>query len=377
MSSLVYETSTTSKRSLWPPEHADKWVLDAKDARLKLSDGRWYVDYCSALGAQTLGYSCFGNNLLQFQPAASLPWRVEQQFADQFCAAMDTEAVRFLKSGSDAVSCAVRLARAFTGRQLVAVFKQCYHGTGDWFGPALWTKGGVRWVNDEYRGSHQKKHKYLWILDFGKPLPPKGPFEKLAAIVVEPVPKSIELPPDGWLQHLREVCDAHKILLISDEIILGYRASLRGYLASIGVSADITCFGKAMGQGAAIAGTTGRQNILGLLEKDVHFSGTNNGEPLPLMLASYTLSEYKRMDVCEQLADRGLYLQKLLHKDGFETRGLPARFEVALSNRMSATRYLWTKNILFPGFMSISLAHTTTQLEQLVNGLTTWRESQS
>lgn len=361
MSRLVYETSTTSKRSLWPPEHSDLWVVDCKDAKLKLSNGHWYDDWASALGAQTLGYSYFGSHLFQFQPAASLPWRVEEQFAEQFCTAMNTETVRFFKSGSDAVSCAVRLARAWTNRTHIIMFNECYHGTASEFKPIAWHWAGY-------------PNQPAVSLPFGDMLDNYF-LDDTAAIVLEPAPKSVLLPPDGWLQHLREVCDANGILLISDEVILGYRAGLRGYMDSAGVRADLSCYGKAMGQGAAISACTGRADILGLLAKEVHFSGTNNGEPLPLMLASRVLAEYKRNNICEQLSDAGLYLQELLHDAGFQTRGLPGRFEVVLEDRTSTTRALWAEGVLFPGFCSMSVKHTKNQMQLLLGGLQRWRES--
>lgn len=369
---LVYNSSTTSKRSLWPPETADLWVIGAGGSTLRLSDGRDYDDWCSALGANTLGYSTGW----EFKSSASLPWQIEHDFAEQFCEAMGTEAVRFFKSGSDAVSCAVRLARAFTKRNYVIAFNKCYHGTGDWFGPGLWNTNGIADM------------RFTTILPFGQ-LPlltddcytfPDGSWFDLtdvAAIVVEPVPKAIDLPPEGWLQHLREVCNEHGILLISDEVILGYRHSLRGYMESAGQHADLRCYGKAMGQGAAISACTGRREILGLLEGSVHFSGTNNGEPLPLQIARWTLEQYQQHDVCGKLNDLGEDLRLRLRSDGFYTRGLNSRFEVLFADdaaKKSCVKYCFDNGILFPGFCSMAVSHTGGQMNKLVDTLKGWRD---
>ena len=358
---LVYDTSTTSKRSLYPPEHADKWVVDAEGSTLTLSHSIYPMDdWCSALGAQTLGYGALYG---AFFPAASLPWQIEQTFADEFCKAMDVEAVRFFKTGSDAVSCAVRLARAYTQKSNIVVFRECYHGTGDWFGQALWTKEGIppHWGN-------------LIIAPFGAEwFYPNN----VAAVVLEPVPKSTLLPPPEWLEFIRGWCDEHGALLISDEVILGYRSALQGFLVSKGTRADLRCYGKAMGQGAAISAVCGSHDILRLLKDTVHFSGTNNGEPTALYIAQQTLQKYVAEDVCGQLANKGALLRYMLGEAGFETRGLDSRFEVVFQDpdeRMSATRALWNAGILFPGFCSISLAHKRNQMERLVEELVKWRE---
>lgn len=364
MSMLTCNTSTTSKRSLYPPEYADAWVCTAYDSTLSIRHKGSVTsmdDWASALGAQTLGYSAFADHLMQFSPAASLPWNAEREFADMFCGAMGTEAVRFFKSGSDAVSCAVRLARAYTGKPNVVVFNECYHGTGDWHGPNLWTRGGI--VDEGH----------VIRLPFGAT---KFYPHSVAAVVLEPVPKSVLIPPDGWLEFIRGWCNEHDALLISDEVILGYRSALHGYLRSVGLHADLYCYGKAMGQGAAISACTGSAAILGLLQKDVHFSGTNNGEPIPLYIAQQTLQRYLAEDVCSILANKGALLRYMLHDTGFETRGLDGRFEVVFADpaqRMECTRALWNAGILFPGFVSMSLAHRRNQMERLVKELKKWR----
>lgn len=359
MSCLINDTSTTSKRSIWPKKTRGLWVEGAWDSRLRLSNGKAYDDWASALGANTLGYDFFKHGPM-FQPAASLPWQIERDFADRFCLAMDTEAVRFFKSGSDALSCAVRLARAFTGRSAVVVFDQSYHGTGDWFGPALWIKGGI------------VGYEQLLLRVFGQKLTSNEFFSDIAAIVVEPVPKSINVPPPGWLTHLREVCDEHRIILISDEVILGYRHGLHGFLRSVGLRGDLTCYGKAMGQGAAISACTGRRDLMEQLVSEVHFSGTNNGELLPLVIADETLRRYQEFDVPMQLDDLGQFLRDLLHERGFETDGLNERFEVPSAR--DATEYCFDQGILFSGWCSIAVSHTNEQCHRLVEVLCQWRK---
>ena len=374
MNPLINHTSTTSKRSIWPEETRDLWVVDAWESNLGLSNGKIYDDWGSALGAMTLGYhatEAMKSPLNYFRPATSLPWQIENDFAKEFCGAMGTEAVRFFKSGSDAVSCAVRLARAYTERDKVVVFDKSYHGTGDWFGGNLWTQGGIPnfFCHD------------LFVMPFDQ-IPAIGLMAdsfwgNTAAIVIEPVPKAIDIPATEWLEHLRRVCDEHGIVLISDEVILGYRHSLSGYLRSAGIVSDLACYGKAMAQGSALSACTGREAIMSLLQDRVHFSGTNNGEPLPLQIAQWTLREYLEKDICSVLQGRGKSLRQKLTQEGFETRGLDSRFEVIFDSpeaKMDCTRFCFEHGILFPGFASMAVSHSTEQMQRLVGTLKKWRE---
>lgn len=365
MNALVNDTSTTSKRSIWPEDTRDLWVVGARESRLWLNNGMIYDDWGSALGANTLGYDFFDG--WSFQPAASFPWLKERDFADEFCAAMDTEAVRFFKSGSDAVSCAVRLARRFANKSEIIVFDKSYHGTGDWFIPALWPP-----ANTATERNSLQYHTY--VLPFGQTIDEESiRINEVAAIVVEPVPKAIDLPPEGWLQHLRQVCDEHGILLISDEVILGMRHTIRGYMDSVGVQADLRCYGKAMGQGSAISACTGRMDIMNQLIDKVHFSGTANGEPLPLRIAQATLKEYLENDVCSMLAQKGQKFKQIFHNAGFTTKGLDERFEIEGCN-MDSTKYCFNNGVLFPGFCSIAVSHTEEQALRLSHLLKEWRD---
>lgn len=382
MPCLVNSTSTTSKRSLWPEETRGLWVVAAWESRLKLSNNITYDDWGSALGAMTLGYAAYDEFIqegLFWNPSTSLPWQIEHDFAEEFCAAMNTEAVRFAKNGSDATNMAVRLARGVTGRDAVVVFDKSYHGTGDWFGQALWTKKGI--INDD---------GCLIIQPFGEQIsfPIIDPFatyeagiiyspSDVAAIMVEPVPKAIDLPPAGWLQHLREVCDEHGIVLIADQVILGYRHALQGYPGDGSVRFDLSCYGKAMGQGSAISACTGRMDIMQQLVNDVHYSGTNFGSPLELQIAQWTLREYLEKGVCETLNVKGHDLKYWIEREGFDVKGLHSRFEVLFTSpeaKMDCTRFCFEHGILWPGFASMAVSHTVEQMEKLVDTLKKWRD---
>ena len=360
---LVNNSSTTSKRSLWPDQHHNAWTIDAKDARLRvLENGKsqWFDDWASALGAVTLGYG-ISTRMTQ---ASSLPHLDEQALANEFCEAMHCEAVRFLKSGSDAMACAVRLARAQTKRDTIIVFDKSYHGVSSDFGGLLWTAKGI------------VKSGTLVIRPFGEELPPDARLNKVAAIVVEPVPKCIDVPPDGWLQHLREMATHHGCLLITDEVVLGYRHTLQGY--GFNYSPDIRCYGKAMAQGTALAAVCGPAKIMNLLAKEVHYSGTNNGEPGHLALARTVLARYKREGICGTLRQKGQALRLLLEAIGLRTRGLDQRFQVEFDTedqRKDAINWCWDHNILWPGWVSMQIMHTPAQMLRLTEVLSEWKKA--
>jgi len=113
-----------------------------------------------------------------------------------------------------------------------------------------------------------------------------------------------------------------------------------------------------------------------LLEKEVHFSGTNNGEPLPLQIAQWTLREYQERAICAHLNIMGQRLKDLLLEADFETNGLNSRFEVVFDTpdaRMDCVRFCFENGILFPGFCSLAVSHTAEQCAKLVDTLKKWR----
>ena len=190
-----------------------------------------------------------------------------------------------------------------------------------------------------------------------------------------PMAKCIDIPPRGWLEHLSEIATRYGIVLISDEVVLGYRYSLTGYMHHL--NPDLRCYGKAMAQGTALSAVCGPYDIMEMLSNAVHFSGTNNGEPGPLRVARQVLHRYRREGVCGTLREKGQHLQGLLTAKGFSTTGLPQRFQVNFDSdeaKESAVNYCWDNGILFPGFVSLQTVHTAKQMLDLVETLDTWRE---
>ena len=181
------------------------------------------------------------------------------------------EMVRFGKNGTDATSAAVRLARAATGRDRLILLG--YHGWQDWYIGATTRNLGV--PQSVSALSHVAPYGNLAAIEarFGE-----YPGE-IAAVILEPM-NSIE-PPVGYLRGLVELAHRNGALIIFDEVITGFRWSLGGAQASYGVTPDLACFGKAMGNGMPISAVVGRTEIMRLME-DIFFSGTMSGETLSL-----------------------------------------------------------------------------------------------
>jgi glutamate-1-semialdehyde 2,1-aminomutase/spore coat polysaccharide biosynthesis protein SpsF len=223
----------------------------------------------------------------------SLSTELEAELAETLCRLIPcAEAVRFGKSGTDATTAAVRLARAFTGRDLVVVGG--YHGWADWSMAVgernLGIPAGVKACSVKM----PEKGTMKW----------GDPFNIPAAIIVEP-----EGDPD-LLRWLRSLCDHHGIVLIFDEVITGFRFDLGGAQKLWGVTPDLACFGKAMANGMPLSAVVGRRDIMKLMEppENIFYSGTFFGETLSLAASIATIKVLERDDVITRLWDVGLGL---------------------------------------------------------------------
>ena len=225
----------------------------------------------------------------------SLAHRLEIELAERLVELIPcAEAVRFGKNGSDATSAAVRLARAYTGRDRIAVCG--YHGWHDWYiGATVRSKGVPRAVSDLTSAFPYNDIEALHELLNEQ----RGEF---AAVVLEPVGR-LE-PEPGYLEEVREITNKHGTLLIFDEIITGFRIALGGAQAYYGVTPDLSAFGKGMGNGMPISAVVGREEIMKEME-EIFFSGTFGGETLSLAAAIAVIDKMKREPVIQTLWQRG------------------------------------------------------------------------
>jgi len=284
-------------------------------------DGNEYIDYIQALLPNILGYAHDDVNAAAVAQLAqghsfSLPHELEVELAERLVRIIPcAEMVRFCKNGSDATSGAVRVARAFTGRDRIACCG--YHGWQDWYiGTTTRTAGvpaTVRALTHPF--AYNDIPSLERVLD-------EHPSE-FAAIIMEPV--NFVQPAPGYLQQVKDLAHKHGTLLIFDEICTGFHLGLGGAQAKFGVTPDLACFGKAMGNGFPIACVCGRSDVMEVFAQ-VFFSFTFGGEVASIAAALKVLDILETTDTLSSMAAHGRTLQ-----DGFnalaKSAGLHPRFE--------------------------------------------------
>ena len=225
----------------------------------------------------------------------SLPTTLEMELAERLVKHIPcAEMVRFGKNGTDATSAAVRLARAATKRDRLILLG--YHGWQDWYIGATTRNLGVPACVSAL--SHLAPYGDLEAIE---DLFARHPGE-FAAVMLEPM-NTVE-PAPGYLKGLKDLVHRHGALLIFDEIITGFRWSIGGAQARYGVTPDLACFGKAMGNGMPISAVVGRADIMRLME-DIFYSGTFGGETLSLAAAIATIDKIDREAVTRPSVGNG------------------------------------------------------------------------
>ncbi|MEW5878970.1 MAG: aminotransferase class III-fold pyridoxal phosphate-dependent enzyme [Pseudomonadota bacterium] len=264
------------------------------------ADGNEYVDFIMSLAAVTLGYqdpdvTDAVRRQLEVGVIFSLPHRLEMEVAEAIVEAVPcAEMVRFGKNGSDATAGAIRLARAVTGRDRVAVCG--YHGWQDWYiGSTARNKGVPRAVRDlTHTFAYNDLSSLQALLD-------EHPNE-FAAVILEPM--NVAEPAAGFLQGVKDLTHRHGALLVFDETITGFRYEIGGAQQRFGVVPDLATFGKGLANGYPVSAVAGRAEIMRAME-EIFFSFTFGGELLSLAAAKATLAKLRREPVIETLKQRG------------------------------------------------------------------------
>jgi len=254
-------------------------------------DGNKYIDYVSGLMPIILGY-CDPDvdraikNQLNNGIIFSLPSDLEAQLSEKLTKLIPcAEMVRFGKNGSDVTSAAIRLARAHTGRDRIAV--SGYHGWHDWYiGSTVRSLGVPKAVQD-------LTSKFIFNDPDSLESLLKTDPTSFAAVILEPA-GSCE-PDEGFLERVRELCDQYGVVLVFDEIVTGFRVDMGGAQKKYGVTPDLAAFGKAMANGMPISAIVGKNEIMKLMD-DIFFSGTFGGETLSLAAALATITKLEKIN---------------------------------------------------------------------------------
>jgi glutamate-1-semialdehyde aminotransferase len=286
----------------WVQGVAPNFVVRGEGARVQDVDGRWYLDLPAALGPIVLGYGHEAVNeaiarQLQDGITFTLPHPLEVEVAERIHAAVPSaDRVRFAKTGSDVVSAAVRLARAWTGRDRVVVAG--YHGWHDWYVGATSRGLGVPQAVRDLVTAVTIDGTDAWQSALG---------DDVACVVLEPI--GLAEPAPGALAAVVEAAHAAGALAVFDEVISGFRLGMGGAQEHYGATADLAAYGKALGNGMPISAVAGRADVMDLLE-DVFVSGTHGGEALSLAAARATLDVMADQPVHDHLWRLGARLQE-------------------------------------------------------------------
>jgi glutamate-1-semialdehyde 2,1-aminomutase len=296
------------------------FIRRGSGATIEDVDGNRYIDYVMSWGPLIHGHSPKG--LVQAISSAArrgtsfgAPSPLEHELGERVRALMPSlERVRFVSSGTEAAMSAIRVARAFTKRELIIKFEGCYHGHADAFlvkaGSGALTLGiptspGVPAA--VARQTLLARYNSIASVDALIDAHP----DAIAAVIVEPIAGNIGVvpPTDGFLTGLRERCLRHGMLLIFDEVISGFRASAGGAQAVFDVRPDLTCLGKIIGGGFPVGAYGGRAAIMDLVAPagPVYQAGTLSGNPVAMTAGLWAL---KRLNstLYQQLARRGSML---------------------------------------------------------------------
>jgi glutamate-1-semialdehyde 2,1-aminomutase len=294
-------SQTFSKsRTQYPVGISPLYVDRALGAEIWDVDGNKYIDLVSALASITLGYgdkkvSKAVRKQLKSGVSLSLPTILESEVAELICEFVPSaEMVRFGKNGSDATSAAIRLARAYTGRDHVIVCG--YHGWQDWFIGSTTRNKGV--PEDVSNLTHTFKYNDIESL---QKLFDEYP-NKIAAVIMEPM--SGTYPVTNFLESVKSMTHENKALLIFDETITGFRYATGGAQSLFGVIPDLSTFGKGLANGFPLSAVVGRRDVMMQME-EVFFSGTFGGELLSLAAAKSVLLRYRDQDIAQKLSDIG------------------------------------------------------------------------
>jgi glutamate-1-semialdehyde 2,1-aminomutase len=272
------------------------------------AEGRRYIDYVGSWGPMVAGHT-HPEVVAAVQSAAAralsfgAPTHAEIELAETLCRLLPSlDMVRLVSSGTEATMTAIRLARGFTGRDVIVKFEGCYHGHAD----SLLVKAGsgaLTFGNPSSAGVPADTAAHTLVLDFNDFSQVKKAFAEkgraVAAVIVEPVVGNMNLvlPAPGFLETLSEQCTRHQAVLIFDEVMTGFRVALGGAQARFGIRPDLTTLGKVIGGGLPVGAVGGRREVMEKIAPlgPVYQAGTLSGNPVAVAagLATLKLAQQK------------------------------------------------------------------------------------
>jgi glutamate-1-semialdehyde 2,1-aminomutase len=371
-------TQTFSKsKTQYPHGVSPYFATRAEGSHLWDADGNEYVDFINSLAAVTLGYNdpdvtAAVRAQLESGVIFSLPHELEIHVAEKIVELVPcAEMVRFGKNGSDATAGAVRLARAYTGRDHVAVCG--YHGWQDWY---IGSTGRHRGVPQATRDlTHSFAYNDVEALE---KLLATWP-DQIAAVMLEPM--NVAQPLAGYLEAVKVLAHRHGALLVFDETITGFRFANGGAQELFGVTPDLATFGKGLANGYPVAAVAGRADVMMLME-EIFFSFTFAGETLSLAAALATMNKLQDQPVVATLYRQGQkiidYLQAAIGRFNaahiLNVAGNPTWSFLQIKDVAPYTQFqiktlfmqeMLARGILTLGTHNVSFAHSDNDLKKL------------
>lgn len=367
--------STGSKRAeaLYggPPLGLPTHFVRAAGCHVITADGDTIVDCTMALGSVSLGYSEPQLTRAVIETLANggitgLAPALEVEVAERFCGVIPcAERVLFTKTGADAMSAAVRIARAYTGRDLVI---GCgYFGWHDWSSSAAGvpaaTRSGFRSIPFDDIPALEKA-----VADAG---------DALAAIALEPVIE--RLPSESWVKRARSLCDEKGAALIFDEMKTGFRLATGGYQQYAGINPDLAAFGKAMANGFPIAAVCGHADLMEAAEK-TWISSTLASETGSLAAVAAMLAWHDKADICQSLWSTGAEMRQIVSNamtaagiTGVSVEGIDPMWFLRFEDAATETAFLRAavqSGVLFKrgAYNFAAIAHDDDALREIESG---------
>jgi glutamate-1-semialdehyde 2,1-aminomutase len=385
------------------------FIARASGAQVFDADGRAYLDFVGSWGPLIAGHAhpaviAAVTEALTRGTTYGAPCAAEVELAERVVASYPAaEQVRFVSSGTEAVMSAIRVARAFTGRDLIVKFAGCYHGHADYLLVAAGS-GLATFGRPSSAGVPAAFTACTRVLPLDDEASVAQLFERegtnIAAVIIEPVPANHGLLPQrpAFLSALRMLTREYGALLVFDEVISGFRLGRGGAAELLGITPDLATFGKVIGGGMPVGAFGGARRIMARLapDGDTYQAGTLSGNPVAMTAGLTTLDLLARESGWQRLEARGAELERLLQPVlagapfpvhlvrlgslfwlSFHEAGAP-RTAVTLTEREIA-RYA----ALFHGLLDrgvylppsayeacfLSLAHTTTDLTRFATAL--------
>lgn len=312
------------------------FVKHAKGAHLFTEDGHTLIDYISSWGPLLFGHA--------FEPVIEavkrtaekgtsfgMPTELETQLAELAVKMVpNIDKIRFVNSGTEACMSAVRLARGYTGRHKIIKFAGCYHGHSDAFLIQAGS-GAVTFGSPSSPGVTPGTAQDTLLARYNDIESVRSLVvanaDEIAAIIVEPVPGNMGciVPESGFLHGLRDLCDAHNILLLFDEVMTGFRLAKGGAQETTSVRADLVMFGKVIGGGLPVGAFAARSEIMSHLapEGPVYQAGTLSGNPLAMAAGLAMLQSIENdPQVFKRLADKAASIHRGIEST-LREKGIP------------------------------------------------------